>query len=119
MRKRKTNLPHFKDPSEVSSPEELAAETSRALDIAAAHYAHALYWHKDFQGLAKLEGMSQTEQDRIFNELVVGCIVLIMLGLEAPDLRMSDDQKSYLKELRDAMVSDNYTSLVTTIRLPH
>ena len=103
MRKRKTSLPHFKDPSEVSSPEELAAETSRALDIAASHYAHALYWHKDFQGPAKLEGMSQTEQDRIFNELVVGCIVLIMLGLEAPDLRMSDDQKSYLKELRDAM----------------
>jgi hypothetical protein len=103
MRKRKNSLPRFKDPSEMSSPEELAAETARALDVAAAHYAHALYWHKDFQTLAELDGMDQTEQDRIFNELVVGCIVLVMLGLEAPDLRVDDDLKGYLKELRDAM----------------
>ncbi len=103
MRKQKNNLPHFKDPSEISSPEELIAETARTLDVAATHYGHAIYWYKDFQALAKLDSMDQTEQDRIFNELVVGCITLVMLGLEAPDLRVDDDLKDFLKELRDAM----------------
>ena len=103
MRKNRENLPHFKDPSEPSSPEELAAETARALDMAASHHAQAIYWHKDFQSLAKLDRLSQAEQDRIFNELVVGCIVLIMLAFEAPDLRISDELKGYFKELRDAM----------------
>jgi len=101
--KRNRDLPRFKKPSELASAEEVTAETARALDLAAAHYAHAMYWHKDFQRLAGLDGLSQGEQDRIFNELVLGCIALIMLSFEAPDLRIASDMKGLFGEIRDAL----------------
>jgi hypothetical protein len=50
--------------------------------------------------LAGFEGLSQTEQDRIFNELVVSYVVMIMLLLEAPDLRVPADFKAYLAGLK-------------------
>lgn len=43
--------------------------------------------------------MNQTEQDRIFNELVVASVVLIMLLLEAPDLRVIGEFQGYLAGL--------------------
>ena len=45
--------------------------------------------------------MSQTEQDRIFNELVVASIVLIMLMIEAPDLRVAEEFRAYLSGLKE------------------
>ena len=56
------------------------------LDQAACNFAHTMYWHKNFQALARLDQLNQGEQDRIFNELIVANIVLIMLSFEAPDL---------------------------------
>ena len=47
--------------------------------------------------------MSQVEQDRIFNELVVAFVVLIMLLLEAPDLRVDSDLRGYLTALNKAI----------------
>jgi len=93
----------FRNRSEFKSVEDLAQATAAALDQAACGCAHALYWEKEFQLLARLDGLNQTEQDRIFNELVVAGIVLIMLVLEAPDLRVCRDFGDYLKELRDAL----------------
>ena len=95
--------PRFKDPSEFTSAEEVTAETAKALDWAASNYAHAMYWQKDFQRLARLDSLGQTEQDRIFNELVVGCIVLIMLSLEAPDIESRDEMKAQFREIQDAL----------------
>jgi hypothetical protein len=104
MRKRgKKPWPRFKDPSEFTCHEDVVEATADALDQAASHYAHAMYWHRDFQNLARLDDLDQLEQDRIFNELVVACIVQIMLTFEAPDLRVHDDLKGYYRELRDAM----------------
>lgn len=103
MAKDRPKQPHFKHPSEFTSAEEVTAETAKALDWAAASYAHAMYWNKEFQKLARLDDLSQVEQDRIFNELVVGCITLIMLSLDAPDLEGRDGMKAQLEDIRDAL----------------
>ena len=49
--------------------------------------------------MAGLAQLSQVEQDRIFNELVVASVVLIMLVLEAPDLRVAGEFRNYLADL--------------------
>jgi hypothetical protein len=46
--------------------------------------------------LAGFDRLSQTEQDRIFNELVVANLILNMLVFDAPDLRVADEQRAYL-----------------------
>ena len=77
--------------------DQMAGVTASALVKAAADSAFSLFRDKRFRRPVKLDRLHQTEQDRIFNELIVGCIVLIMLTLEAPDL-------SIPKELRDYFV---------------
>jgi hypothetical protein len=49
--------------------------------------------------MARLERLSHGERDRIFNELVVAFLVLIMLLLEAPDLRVSRELRNYFADL--------------------
>jgi len=93
----------LKKPEELNSSEEVAEATAMALDQAACNYAHVIYWDNQFQKLARLDALEQVEQDRIFNELVLGCVVLLMLVQEAPDLRVSDDKRGFLKDVRDAL----------------
>jgi hypothetical protein len=45
--------------------------------------------------------LDKVEQDRIFNELVVAYVVLIILLLEAPDLRVPPESQDYLRELKE------------------
>jgi len=73
---------------EFESLDQMAGVTASALAKAAASSAFHLFRDRQFRRLADLEQLSQTEQDRIFNELMVAFIVLIMLALEAPDLRI-------------------------------
>jgi len=103
MFRRKQLPPGLKHPSEMTSHEEVAEQTAMALDIAATQYAHTMYWDKEFQKLAKLSSLNQADQDFVFNELIVGCIVLVMLSYEAPDLNIDDEMKGYFKTLRDMM----------------
>ena len=77
-----------------------ADATADGLVRAAAGSAFDLFRDTEFRRLASLDQLSQTEQDRIFNELVVASVVLIMLLLEAPDLRMAADVRAYCAELR-------------------
>ena len=77
----------------------MAEATAANLSQAAASSAYELFCDKEFRRLAGLELMSQVEQDRIFNELVVAFLVLIMLVLEAPDLRVAEDLRGYLRDL--------------------
>jgi hypothetical protein len=78
---------------------QMADATAAALAQAAASSAFQIFRDQDFWRLARLEQLSQTEQDRIFNELVVASLVLIMLVLEAPDLRVAGDFRNYLADL--------------------
>jgi len=73
----------------------MADTTASALAKAAAASAFHLFQDRQFRRLADLEQLSQTEQDRIFNELLVAFLVLIMLALEAPDLRIPEEFRDY------------------------
>ena len=81
------------------SLDQMAEATAAGLAQAAASVAFRLFRDKQFRRLAGIERLSQVEQDRIFNELVVASLVLIMLLLEAPDLRVAREFQSYLAGL--------------------
>jgi hypothetical protein len=87
------------DETQFESLDQMADETAASLVRAAAGDAFKLFRDKQFRQLADFEQKSQTDQDRIFNELVVASIVLIMLILEAPDLRVAGEFKGYLSKL--------------------
>ena len=69
------------------------------LSQAGAARAYELFCDKEFRRLTGFERLDQGEQDRIFNELVVAFLVLIMLLLEAPDLQVAGEFRSYLAGL--------------------
>jgi hypothetical protein len=81
------------------SLDRMADATAAGLARAAVGAAFELCRDKRFRRLAAIEQLNQTEQDRIVNELVVACLVLIMLLLEAPDLRVAGDFQRYLAGL--------------------
>jgi hypothetical protein len=81
------------------SLDQMADATAAGLAEAAAGSAFHLFRDKQFRRLAGIEQLSQTEQDRIFNELVVAFVVLVMLLLEAPDLRVAGEFQDYLPGL--------------------
>ena len=104
----KTRLPAFE------SLGQMAEATATGLAQAAAASAYALFCDKEFRRLAGLERLSQVEQDRIFNELVVAFLVLIMLLLEAPDLRVPRELRSYLAGL-NKRISEAYVESLKTL----
>jgi hypothetical protein len=85
--------------SQFESLDQMADETASALVRTAASSSFELFRDKKFRQLAGFGQISQTEEDRIFNELVVASVVLIMLVLEAPDLRVAKEFKEYLTDL--------------------
>jgi len=88
-----THLPAFE------SLDQMADATAAGLTEAAAGSAFQLFRDKQFRRLAGFEQLSQTEQDRIFNELVVAFLALIMLLLEAPDLHVARELQDYFAGL--------------------
>ncbi len=87
--------------SQFESLDQMADATAAALDQAAASYAFQLFSDKEFRRLLSFDRLSQVEQDRIFNELVVAYVVLVILVLEAPDLRVPDEFRGYLVGLNE------------------
>jgi hypothetical protein len=84
---------------QFESPDRMAGTTAATLAQAAAGSAFHLFGDKQFRQLSNFEKLSETEQDRIFNELVIASLVLIMLVLDAPDLRVAREFRSYLVDL--------------------
>ena len=85
---------------QFESLNQMADTTAAALAQSAAGSAFHLFSDEQFRRLVGFEQLSQTEQDRIFNELVVAYVVLIMLVLEAPDLRCAGEFRDYLAGLK-------------------
>jgi len=83
------------------SIEQMAGATAAGLAEASAHHAFGLFRDKQFRRLAAFDALSQTEQDRIFNELVVSNLVLLMLVLEAPDLRVPPEFRDHLLKVKE------------------
>lgn len=96
-------MSQIKHASEFKSAEELLEATAMNLDKAACGFAQSIYGDKQFQVLARLDKTSQDEQDRILNELILACIVLIMLVFESPDLSVRDDVRAYYRDLLEIM----------------
>jgi hypothetical protein len=103
----KTRLP------DLESIDQTAKATAAGLSQSAAAVAYELFRDREFRRMAGLEQLSQTEQDRIFNELVVGFLVLIMLVLEAPDLRVSSERRSSLADLNKQIAEAHVEHLKT------
>jgi hypothetical protein len=99
----KTRLPAFE------SVDPTAEGTAAGLSQAAATAAYELFCDNEFRRTAGFERLSQVEQDRIFNELVVAFLVLIMLLLEAPDLRVPREFRNYLADLNQR-ISEAYVN---------
>ncbi len=89
------------DTLQFESPEQMAEATAGALVQVAAHNAFQLFRDKEFRRRVGFDIISQVEQDRIFNELVVAYVVLILLLLEAPDLRIPREFRDYLRGLEE------------------
>lgn len=81
------------------SLDQTADATAAGLARAATSAAFELCRDKRFRRLAAIEQLNQAERDRIVNELVVTTLVLVMLLLEAPDLRVAGDFQRYLADL--------------------
>lgn len=108
------------DTTQFESLDQMAETTAAGLSQAAASAAFHLFKDKSFRKLAGFDRLSQTEQDRIFNELVVANLVLIMLVFEAPDLRVAGEYrdylsgmnkripKAYVKNLKDLGIESKY-----------
>ena len=92
----------------------MAEMAATGLSQAAAASAYELFCNKEFRQMAGLERLSQAEQDRIFNELVVAFLVLIMLLLEAPDLRVPRELRNYLADLNKE-ISEAYVENLKTL----
>lgn len=74
-----------------------------SLDQTLSRAAFKLYQDKKFRQLVNFENISKIEQDRIFNELVISYLILLMLTLEAPDLRVSQELKEYFQLVKDEL----------------
>ncbi|MBI2310091.1 hypothetical protein HYU89_04315 [Candidatus Collierbacteria bacterium] len=99
------------DGASLPSPQKMAMITAAALDQAATSTALTLFNDKTYIKLTDLSGMNQLEQDRILNELILAGIIVIMLTLEAPDLRTRHDLKEYFRLLKDEVPKAHLTQL--------
>lgn len=91
----------LKDSGKPGSLSEMAQITAGGLDRAASQNAFQIYRHPKFRRLISFESLEKIEQDRIFNELVVTNIVLLMLSLESKDLKIPEELKDYFLLVRD------------------
>lgn len=105
--------PHFE------SLEEMANATASGLVQAAAGAAFELFRDKKFCQLAKFDTLSQTEHDRIFNELLCAYLILIIFILEAPDLRVDTNSQNYFSDLKERIPSAHIEQLKSFGVQPH
>jgi len=81
----------------------MAKITAGALDQGASQWAFRLFRDKKFRKMLDFEKLEKIEQDRIFNELVVSDLVLLMITLESPDLRIPEELKEYFLLVKDEL----------------
>ena len=81
----------------------MAHLTAMGLYRMASRTAFSTWNDRMYRSLIGYDALSKTEQDRIFNELVGAGLSVIMLTLDAPDLRVDRDLKEYYALLRDEL----------------
>ena len=85
------------------SPQKMAMIMAVSFDRLASEHAFKIFRDNKFRNLLWFSSLSQVEQDRVFNELVVSGICLVMLTMEAPDLQSAPELKEYFQFVRDQM----------------
>jgi len=93
------------------SSQKMAFLLASAFDRAASQHAFKIFNDKKFRNLLNFLTLAKIEQDRLFNELVVSAIALIMLTLETPDLKGESELKEYLQFVRDQLPKAHSTEL--------
>lgn len=100
-----------------SSMGDMAERTAQGLANLAAHKAFELFRNPKFRRQVRLDHHEQVEQDRIFNELLVSHQLLIMLLMEAPDLRVPPDVRSHLLTVKNK-IPDVHIRQLADLGLP-
>lgn len=85
------------------APGEMARLFAAILSQLVAQRAFELFRDKKFRKLTRFVDLEQTEQDRIFNELVVSGLILTIFLCESPDMRVEEDFREYLGMVKDAI----------------
>lgn len=85
----------------MKSPEYIAQKITEKI----ADSAFKVIQKKKFRKMAGFSGLSQTEQDRIFNELLVNGLSLAILIFRTVKERSSGEKRSYFNELQMEMAS--------------
>jgi len=83
------------------------------LDQKAIKWGFKTYWNKDFLKLADIDALNQTEQDRIFNELVLAPEILIMVAFQVWNKENIGDQiaKEHTNFMKEIGVEKQYRKL--------
>lgn len=79
----------------------MAAILAASFDRAASGWAFRIFEDKTFRILLGFDSLEVVERDRIFNELVLGTLTLIMLTLDAKDLQIAELMGEYFSLVRD------------------
>lgn len=89
------------DPKNLPSSQKMARIMATVLDQALSKKAFEIFQDQRFRQLADFDKISQVERDRIFNELVLAGITVLMLLLETPDLGIPEELKDYFLLIKD------------------
>lgn len=94
--------------------EEMAAKIAEKLVEITSHSSFSHWREPEFRRMISFDSISQTEQDRIFNELIVSALILAMMKLDdiVSDQNLAMEKKIVLSKVRDA-VPEGY---VNTLR---
>lgn len=99
-------------PDRPLPPAKMAKILAASFDKAASGWAFHIFNDKTFQKLAGFDGIEQGERDRIFNELTLATLTLIMLTLDAKDLRTAGEMGEFYASVRDEIPKVHRETLV-------
>lgn len=82
-------------------PAKMAKILAASFDKAASCWAFRIFEDKTFRTLLGFDSLEAVERDRIFNELICATLTLVMLTLDAKDLRTAEEMGEYFTLVRD------------------
>lgn len=98
-------------PENPPSLKHLAKLVAAGLDRASLAWCSQTFYDKKFAKLASFENLDQLEKDRIFNELIIAPLVLLMLTVEAPDLEIPAGLNDYYLMIKEEIPNAHLETL--------
>lgn len=91
----------------LPSIRKITEDNGKKLAFMCAQKSFELFNDKIFRALADFEHLPQTERDRIYNELVLAGLIMMIFTLEAPDLNVDGQTKQYFADIKER-ISEGY-----------